>query len=234
MIHSGESHHQGVGTKLNKLRAAVLGANDGIVSIAGLVVGVAGATNQRSPILTAGLAGILAGALSMAAGEYVSVSSQRDTERALLSKEKQELVDFPKAELAELTQIYVAKGLSQKTAAEVARELSAKDAYAAHIDAELAIDPENLANPWHAAVASAAAFLTGALLPLIAILLPPANSRIIITFVSTVVALVLTGALSAKFGQAPMRPAIIRVTSGGALAMVVTYLIGHLLGSAGI
>lgn len=226
-----EPHNQDTGIRLNKLRAAVLGANDGIVSIAGLVVGVAGATNQRSAILTAGLAGVLAGALSMAAGEYVSVSSQRDTERALLQKEQSELDNYPKQELAELTQIYVSKGLTSGTAATVAKELTKNDAYAAHIDAELAINPSNLANPWHAAVASASAFLAGALLPLAAILLPPASSRIIITFVDTIIALSLTGLLSAKFGKAPIGRAIFRVTVGGALAMAVTYAIGHIIGA---
>lgn len=226
-----EPHNQDTGIRLNKLRAAVLGANDGIVSIAGLVVGVAGATNQRSIIFTAGLAGVVAGALSMAAGEYVSVSSQRDTELALLQKEKYETDNFPKKELKELTGIYEDKGLSARTASVVAKELSHKDAYAAHIDAELAINPKDLANPWHAAVASALAFFGGAVLPMAAILLPPENIRIITTFISTLLALVLTGTLSAKFGQAPAVRAIFRVTAGGALAMAVTYAIGHIIGT---
>jgi VIT1/CCC1 family predicted Fe2+/Mn2+ transporter len=229
-----EPHQANVGSKLNKLRAAVLGANDGIVSIAGLVVGVAGATNSRTPILTAGLAGIFAGALSMAAGEYVSVSSQRDSERALLKKERRELEESPKEELTELTQIYQSKGLSPATAVKVAKELTAKDVYAAHIDAELNIDPENLVNPWNAAVASAMAFFAGSTLPMLAILIPPASTRIIITFVSIIIALALTGALSAKFGRSPVRPAVVRVTAGGAMAMIVTYLIGHLIGTTGI
>lgn len=229
--HASEPHNQNAGIKLNKLRAAVLGANDGIVSIAGLVVGVAGATNQKSTIFTAGLAGVLAGALSMAAGEYVSVSSQRDTERAMIDEEKFELDSFPDKELHELAQIYVSKGLSAKTANVVAKELSQKDAYAAHLDAELAINPKNLANPWHAALASAAAFLGGAILPMAAILIPPQNSRVIITFVSTIVALVLTGTLSARFGKAPVAHAVVRVTVGGALAMAVTYAIGHVIGT---
>jgi len=231
MARAFEPHHPNVSSRLNKLRAAVLGANDGIVSIAGLVVGVAGATNQRTPIITAGLAGIFAGALSMAAGEYVSVSSQRDTERALLRTERQELKDSPSEELAELIQIYIHKGLSRSTATKVAKELTAKDAYAAHVDAELAIDPKNLISPWNAAVASALAFFAGSVLPMIAILIPPAGNRIIITFVSTIIALSLTGALSAKFGQAPARPAIVRVTAGGALAMAVTYAIGRVIGA---
>lgn len=231
---SYEPHNANTSIKLNKLRAAVLGANDGIVSIAGLVIGVAGATNNKTAIFTAGLAGVLAGALSMAAGEYVSVSSQRDTEQALLKKEKAEITSFPKKELAELVQIYIGKGLSRKTANAVAEELTKKDAYAAHIDAELAIDPDNLANPWHAALASACAFLAGAVLPMAAILIPPENIRIATTFISTIIALVVTGTLSARFGQAPVRRAVLRVTAGGALAMVVTYAIGHAIGAANL
>jgi VIT1/CCC1 family predicted Fe2+/Mn2+ transporter len=229
-----EPHDQDTGIRLNKLRAAVLGANDGIVSIAGLVVGVAGATNNRSAIFTAGLAGVLAGALSMAAGEYVSVSSQRDTEKALLSKERYEVDNFPKQELAELTGIYADKGLSAKNAATVAKELSSKDAYAAHIDAELGINPEKLVNPWHAAIASACAFLGGSALPMLAIMLPPANIRIVTTFISTILALALTGTLSAKFGRAPIKRAVYRVIAGGALAMIVTYSIGHIIGAVAL
>lgn len=219
---------------MNKLRAAVLGANDGIVSIAGLVVGVAGATSDRKVILTAGLAGIVAGAISMAAGEYVSVSSQRDTEKALLRKEKRELKAAPADELDELTQIYISKGLSPRTAATVAAELTDKDAYAAHIDAELGIDPDRLINPWHAAIASAAAFFAGSILPILAISIPPQSSRIVITFVSTVVALTVTGALSAVFGKAPVGRAMLRVTTGGALAMIVTYAIGRFIGASSL
>jgi VIT1/CCC1 family predicted Fe2+/Mn2+ transporter len=232
--HPMESHNQDTGIRLNKLRAAVLGANDGIVSIAGLVVGVAGASNNRTTIFTAGLAGVLAGALSMAAGEYVSVSSQRDTELSLLRKEKYETDHFPKEELKELTGIYENKGLSSRTASVVAKELSHKNAYAAHIDAELAINPNTLANPWHAAIASASAFLGGALLPMLAIMLPPANIRIVTTFVSTILALVITGTLSAKFGRAPVIKAVVRVTAGGALAMAVTFAIGHAIGATGV
>lgn len=229
-----ELHNTNTTAKLNKLRAAVLGANDGIVSIAGLVIGVAGATSDRKLILTAGLAGIVAGAFSMAAGEYVSVSSQRDTERALIAKEKYELKHFPEKELEELKHIYIGKGLSAKTAAVVAHELTENDAYAAHLDAELAIDPDNLVNPWHAAIASASAFFAGAILPMLAILLPPEKNRILITFIGTIVALSITGALSAKFGQAPAKPAILRVTLGGIAAMAITYLIGHLIGSSSL
>src|SRR5687768_6619103 len=161
MTHPGEPHDAGLAGRLNWLRAGVLGANDGIVSTAGLVVGVAGATTATGPILTAGVAGLVAGAVSMALGEYVSVSSQRDAERALLEKERGELAEFPDEELAELAAIYEAKGLSARTARQVADELTAKDAFSAHVDAELHLDPEALTNPWQAAGTSAVAFATG-------------------------------------------------------------------------
>ncbi len=229
-----EHHRKSHQSRLNWLRAAVLGANDGIVSIAGLVVGVAGATNSHIVILTAGLAGIVAGAISMAAGEYVSVSSQRDTEKALLEKERYELKNFPEKEREELAAIYTKKGLSQKTSKIVASELSVYDAMAAHFDAELGIDPENLTNAWHAAFASAASFLIGALIPLIAILTPPEALRVSVAFVSVVIALAITGVLSAKVGGANPIRATIRVVSGGVLAMVVTYAIGTLFHVSGI
>lgn len=221
-------------SKLNWLRASVLGANDGIVSIAGLVVGVAGATNNAQTIITAGVAGIIAGAISMAAGEYVSVSSSRDTEKALLKKEKFELENYPDAELLELTAIYERKGLSKKTAELVAKELTHKDAFAAHVDAELNIDPENLTNPWHAAFASAAAFLAGALIPLAAIIIPPSAIKVPFTFFAVLVALALTGIFSAKIGGADAKHATIRVVMGGAFAMIVTYGIGRLFNVSGI
>ena len=214
-------------SKLNWLRASVLGANDGIVSIAGLVVGVASATDSHAVIFTAGVAGIIAGAISMAVGEYVSVSSSRDTEEALLEKEKYELKNYPEQELLELAGIYEKKGLSKKTAELVAKELTAKDPIAAHFDAELAIDPNNLTNPWHAAYASAISFLAGALIPLIAILLPPASSRIPVAFVAVLIALVLTGSISARIGGANMLRATARVVTGGIMAMAVTYTIGR-------
>ena len=176
--HSAEPHAGGLGQRLNWLRAGVLGANDGIVSTAGLVVGVAAVTPEPGPILTAGIAGLVAGAVSMALGEYVSVSSQRDTERALLAKEKAELEEFPEQELQELAAIYVAKGASVQTAMKLAEELTAHDAFAAHVDAELGIDPDELTNPWHAAISSAIAFTVGSILPIVAILLPPAGIRV--------------------------------------------------------
>lgn len=229
-----EPHSVNVGARLNWLRAGVLGANDGIVSVAGLVVGVAGANNSTTLILTAGLAGIVAGAISMAAGEYVSVSSSRDTEKALLEKEKFELKHYPEAELDELTAIYERKGLSHKTALTVAEELTKKDVFAAHVDAELKIDPENLTSPSHAAFASAIAFLAGAAIPLAFIIILPESIRIVGTFISVLIALAITGTISALIGGASIIKAVTRVVAGGALAMVVTYGIGRLLGVAGI
>src|SRR5690242_370470 len=179
--HPDEPHQVDLHGRLNWLRAGVLGANDGIVSTAGLVVGVAGATTERGPILTAGIAGLVAGAISMALGEYVSVSSQRDTERALLDKERRELATIPDQEFAELVDLYRAKGLSERTARTVAEELTAHDAFAAHVDVELGIDPGDLTNPGQAAGASAAAFTVGAVLPVLAVLLPPAAWRVPVT-----------------------------------------------------
>jgi VIT1/CCC1 family predicted Fe2+/Mn2+ transporter len=228
--HQHEPHISNHTAKLNWLRAAVLGANDGIVSIAGLVLGVAGATNSGNVIFTAGVAGIIAGAISMAAGEYVSVSSSRDTEKAMLDKEMDELRDHPVQELQELTAIYERKGLTRETALLVAQELTKYDAFAAHVDVELGIDPGNLTNPWHAAFASAMAFLVGASIPLCAILLPPDGIRVPVTFISVLIALIITGALSAKAGGANMIRATIRVVFGGAFAMAVTYGIGKLFG----
>jgi len=230
--HPGEPHDDAVSGRLNWLRAGVLGANDGIVSTAGLVVGVAGATAATGPILTAGIAGLVAGAVSMALGEYVSVSSQRDTERALLEKERGELAAFPEQEFEELTGLYRAKGLSEATARQVARELTDNDAFAAHADAELHLDPDELTNPWQAAGASAVAFTTGSVLPLAAILLPPPGARVPVTFVVVVVALAATGYLSAWLGGARPGRAVLRLVLGGAVAMAVTYGIGALVGTA--
>lgn len=229
-----EAHAANINARTNWLRAAVLGANDGIVSIAGLVVGVAGATESSIFILTAGLAGIVAGAISMAAGEYVSVSSSRDTEKALLEKEKYELKNYPDAEFDELVSIYERKGLSRKTATAVAGELTRKDAFAAHVDAELKLDPENLTNPTHAAIASAVSFFAGALIPLFAIILPPPEFRIQIAFVSVIAALGITGTLSGIVSGASISRAVARVVAGGAAAMIITYGIGRVLGVAGI
>ncbi|HET7320472.1 MAG TPA: VIT family protein [Candidatus Saccharimonadales bacterium] len=218
--------------KLNWLRAAVLGANDGIVSVASIVVGVAGAHNDRHFIFVAGLAGLVAGAFSMAVGEYVSVSSQRDTERAYIDKEKAELAAHPDEELKELAEMYQAKGLSAATAKQVADELTKHDPVKAHLDVELNLDEEDLTNPTHAAIASAISFTVGALIPLLAILLMPRSTRILATFVAVLVALTITGYLSATVGGASRRKAIFRVIIGGAAAMVGTYYVGHLFGTA--
>ena len=229
--HPNEPHRDGLSGRLNWLRAGVLGANDGIISTAGLVIGVAAATTAMGPILTAGTAGLVAGAVSMALGEYVSVSTQRDTEQALLETERRELADDPAAELAELADIYVHKGLSESTARLVAVELTAKDAFAAHVDAELKLDPDDLTNPWHAAFASAIAFTLGSLLPLVAIIVAPVRVRVPVTFVVVLLALVITGSVSATLGRARRTRAVARVVVGGALAMAVTFGIGALLGA---
>ncbi|MEU4133745.1 VIT1/CCC1 transporter family protein [Streptomyces wuyuanensis] len=223
-----------MGTRLNWLRAAVLGANDGIVSTAGIVVGVAGATGDRATLLTAGLAGLLAGSMSMAAGEYVSVSTQRDSERAALALEKRELREQPAAELDELTALLAARGLSREVARAAAEQLTARDALRAHARVELGINPDELANPWHAAGASFLAFTVGALLPLLAIVLPPSAARLPVTVGSVLVALAFTGWWSARLGAAPAGRAMVRNVCGGALAMGVTYAAGSLLGAAGI
>ncbi len=220
--------------KLNWLRAAVLGANDGIVSVSSVMVGIAGATNSRGLIITAGVAALAAGALSMAVGEYVSVSTQRDTEKALLEKERIELQTMPTEELAELASIYEGKGLSKGTAAQVAEELTAHDAFAAHVDAELHIDPNDLTNPWHAALASGAAFFCGAIIPILAIIFSPASLQVIFTFASVIIALVITGVLSAYAGGANKTKATLRVVLGGVLAMVITFVIGKLFGVANL
>ncbi len=232
LTHAAEPHAGHSSGRLNSLRAAVLGANDGIVSVAGLVVGVAGATTERGPIFTAGLAALVGGAVSMALGEFVSVSSQRDSERAQLAIERHELRHIPEAELAELTAIYQGRGLSAQTAAQVAKELTAHDALTAHANAELNINPHDLANPWQAAAASAASFIIGALLPLVSILLPPNEFRVPVTFIAVLAALALTGALSARIGGGSVRRAVLRVVLGGAVGLGFTYGVGHLFGTA--
>jgi vacuolar iron transporter family protein len=226
--HAGEAHGGSTAARLNWLRAGVLGANDGIVSTAALVVGVAAATADVGAIATAGTAGLLAGAVSMALGEYVSVSTQRDTERALIARETDELQRLPEDELAELTSLLQHKGLSPPIAQAAAAELTDHDVLAAHLEIELGIDRDDIANPWTAAMASALAFTVGAILPLLAILLPPASARVAVTFGSVLIALTATGAVSARLGGSPLRPAIIRLVVGGSLAMAVTFTIGAL------
>ena len=228
--HPQEAHSAGLAARLNWLRAGVLGANDGIVSTAGLVVGVAGATADRTAILVAGLAGLVAGALSMAGGEYVSVSSQADTERAALELEKRELREMPKQELDELTAIYVDKGLTPELAAAVAGQLTEHDALAAHAEAELGIDPEERTNPLHAAGSSMVAFTVGALLPLLAIVLPPQSWRVPVTVLAVTGALVLTGVTSARLGGGPARAPVLRNVGVGLVAMLITWAVGYFVG----
>lgn len=226
-----EPHDSGIGNRLNWLRAAVLGANDGVVSVAGIVMGVAGATSHANTIAVAGIAGLTAGALSMAVGEYVSVSTQRDTEQALLAKEAAELRDDAEFELLELAQIYRDKGLSETLAHQVAVELTEHDALRAHAEAELGIDPDDLTNPMSAALASMVSFTIGALVPLLTIIAVPDGFRIPCTVLAVVLALVLTGVLSANAGGAGRRRAVIRNVLGGVLAMAVTYAIGSAVGT---
>jgi VIT1/CCC1 family predicted Fe2+/Mn2+ transporter len=232
--HVGEAHSGGVGQRLNWLRAGVLGANDGIVSVASLVVGVAGATTDTPALLIAGVAGLVGGAISMALGEYVSVSSQRDSERALIEKETRELREMPEEELEELTGLYRARGLSDATAKQVALELTAHDALAAHLEVELHLDQDDLVSPWQAALSSAVAFTLGALLPLLTILLLPPALKIPLTFVAVIVALAITGTVSAHLGGSGKLRATLRLVIGGALALAVTYGIGTLLGTTGV
>lgn len=228
-----EWHSKGSGAKLNWLRASVLGANDGIVSVASIVAGVAGASDSPVFILTAGTAGLVAGALSMAVGEYISVSTQRDTEKALLEKERFELETMPEQEFEELVSMYEAKGVTSSTARIVAKELTAHGAFAAHVDVELGIDPNRLTNPWHAAFASAGSFFAGALIPLIAVALPSASLRMPVMLIAVVVALAGTGMLSAYAGGANKTKATFRVVFGGILAMVITFGIGKIIGVVG-
>nr|WP_237694022.1 VIT family protein [Streptomyces sp. SID2888] len=218
---------------MNWLRAAVLGANDGIVSTAGLVVGVAGATTERSTLLAAGLAGLLAGSMSMATGEFVSVSTQRDSEKAALAMERQELREQPEAELQELTGLLMDRGLSRRVAREAAIQLTERDALRAHASVELGINPDALTNPWHAAWASFLAFTAGALLPLLAIVLPSQTVRLPVTVASVLAALVVTGWTSARLGAAKPARAVLRNVAGGALAMGITYAAGTLLRTVG-
>jgi len=197
-------------------------------------VGVAAATSDTGPILIAGTAGIIAGSLSMALGEFVSVSSQRDSEASLIKRERQELEDNPEAELLELAELYQQRGLTAATAAAVARELTDHDAVAAHLEAELGINELELTNPWHAAISSALSFLAGSALPMIAILLGPEDLRIPLTFAASLLALGLTGGIGAYLGQSPILRPVMRVMGGGALALAISWGIGTALGVSGI
>lgn len=229
-----EPHAGSLAGRLNWLRAGVLGANDGIISVAALLVGVAGATTDQGALLAAGVAGGVGGAISMALGEYVSVSSQSDSQKTLIDRERQELVTDPVGELDELVAIYRARGLTPETAEAVARELTLNDALRAHLEAELGIDEEDVASAPAAAGASALSFTVGALLPILAILLPPAEIRVPVTFAVVLAALALTGYLSARIGGSRPLRATIRIVVGGALALAATFAIGSLLGTTGV
>lgn len=229
-----EAHPRDPLAHTNWLRAAVLGANDGVVSIAALVVGVAGASAGSHAVLVAGIAGLLAGAFAMAVGEYVSVSSQLDTETVLLEKERWELENQPEYELAELAHIYKEKGLSKETAQKVAEELMAHDAFAAHVEAELGIDPEDLTNPLQAGIASAISFIAGAMFPLLVITLSPETIRVPLTFVTVAIALAITGFVSARISGAGVVRVMSRVVIGGLIAMFITFGIGNMFGVSGV
>lgn len=221
---------EGLSSRLNWLRAGVLGANDGIVSTAGIVMGVAGATASSTALLVAGMAGLVAGSLSMAMGEYVSVSTQRDTERAMTTRIRRRLAQDPGGQKANLTTVFTTEGLSPELSAKVAEEFSHNDAVSAHAKYEMNYDPDELTNPWHAAWASMVAFTVGALIPLIAMVASPQSWRVPVTVLAVVMALALTGSVSAGLGRAPRVRAVARVVAGGLLAMVGTYAIGALVG----
>lgn len=233
MTRSLPEHHRAerhLGGRAAWLRAAVLGANDGLISTASLIVGVAAAENTRSAVLVAGVAGLTAGALSMAAGEYVSVSSQLDTERADLAREERELATDPEAEVDELAAIYEGRGLSGPLARQVAVELSARQPLAVHARDELGIDMAALARPVQASIVSAVSFIAGALLPVLIVALVPGSVRIPVTVVTTLAGLVLLGAVGAGLGGAPRGRAAVRVLVGGSLALLIALGIGRVTG----
>ncbi|MFM2351840.1 MAG: hypothetical protein RL096_321 [Actinomycetota bacterium] len=232
LLASQEFQRQSMAAKLNWLRAGVLGANDGIVSTAGLVMGVAGATSDSGAILIAGVAGLVAGSISMAGGEYTSVSAQKDSEKAALAKERQELLDQPELELRELAWFYEQKGLSLELATKVAEELTVKDALKAHAEAELGIDSEQHASPSQAALASFVAFAGGSLLPLVAVSGPWVDVRIPVTVGAVILSLAITGFVGARIGGAKSGRAIIRNVVVSLLTMGITYGIGGLVGTS--
>ena len=216
---------------LNKMRASVLGANDGIVSTASVVMGVAGATSNHQTIVTAGLAALVAGALSMAVGEYVSVSSQSDAEKTYIAKEKQKLSDSPELELESLAAAYQEQGMTKKTALQVAKEVTKKEPLKAHLRMHFGIDPDDISSPMQAAVASLLAFTVGGLVPFVAMVFSPEAWRVWATIISVAVALTATGYFSALAGEAARGRAIARILVGGLLAMIITYFVGVLFGT---
>lgn len=230
-VATARTQEKSLSSKLNWLRAGVLGANDGIVSTAGLVMGVAGASADRTALLIAGVAGLVAGALSMAGGEFVSVSSQKDTEIAELATRSALLASDPAGQLDRLTDVYRDKGLSQQTARQVATELSSVNALAAHAEADLGISAEERTSPWSAALASAVAFTIGALIPLAAMLLSPTSHGVVATLLAVLLALALTGLASARLGGGSAWRPMSRNLVVGTLAMGLTYAVGNLVGT---
>lgn len=220
-----------IASRLNWLRAAVLGANDGIVSTAAVIFGVAGGSATHSAVVLAGIAAIAAGALSMAVGEYVSVSSQRDVENAEIKRERRQIEQCPEHELQQLVTLLEERGIDRELAERVAVQLHERDALAAHARVELGIDPEAVVNPFHAALASMAAFTIGGLIPLIAVVIAPHASGILITGAAVLVALALSGWISASLGRTNVPVAIARTLVGGLLAMAITYGIGKIAGT---
>lgn len=214
----------------NWLRAAVLGANDGIISISSLAIGVAAASSTREPVVLATVAGLVAGALSMAAGEYVSVSSQTDTEKADIEREKKELEEMPEQELNILAQIYEQRGLKKETAMQVAKELTEADALGTHIRDELGINEITKANPIQAALASGAAFTVGGILPLLVVLFAPINRMEYWLYGSTILFLMILGAMASKTGGSSVSKGILRITIWGTIAMGLSALVGYLFG----
>jgi vacuolar iron transporter family protein len=214
----------------NWLRAAVLGANDGIISVSSLAIGVAAASATREPIILATVAGLVAGALSMAAGEYVSVSSQTDTEKSDIEREKKELAEMPEEELKILAQIYEKRGLKKETALQVAIELTEKDALAAHIRDELGINEISQANPIQAAIASGASFTVGGVLPLLVVLFAPVKTMEYWLYGFTIVFLVILGTIAAKTGGSDIKKAVLRIAIWGTLAMALSALVGYIFG----
>jgi len=222
-----DSHFIG---RSNWLRAAVLGANDGIISISSLAIGVAAANSERAPILLATIAGLVAGAISMAAGEYVSVSSQTDIEKADIEREKRELNDMPEIELKILSEIYEQRGLQKETAMLVAKELMEKDALSAHVRDELGINEMSQANPVQASLASCASFIAGGVLPLMVVLFTPLSNMVYSLYAFTIVSLAILGAVSAKTGGSKIMKGVLRIVIWGTVAMGLAALVGYIFG----
>jgi VIT1/CCC1 family predicted Fe2+/Mn2+ transporter len=224
--HPGEAHTTSVSARLNALRAGVLGANDGIVSTSALLLGVIATGAGSTAVFTAGLAAAVAGAVSMALGEYVSVSAQRDSEKSLIAEETGELTEMPTEETEEMAEILRGYGISAETAEKAAEEIQAGDPLPAHLQLELGIDEEDLTNPWAAAGSSAVSFILGALLPMLAVLTAPHSVAAVVVTAVTLLALAVTGAFSARLGGNPLCKSVARLVIGGALGLAITYALG--------